>query len=241
MNSFSDLQFHPLGEQVLIVNFKNEISLNTNIQVHSYAFLVKEAKIRGVKQTIPTLRSLAVHYDPIVIDYDELLHHLKNLKPIDIKVENSGGRIIPIPVTYGGKEGPDLIEVADRTGLSQEEVIHIHSSKHYLIYMLGFTSSYPYCGEIDLRLSLPRRTSPRIKVPKGTVAIANEQTIIIPIESPTGWHVIGRTPFETFNPSMDPPTILRAGDYIKFIPITPQEAEEWDPYKQRKWREKWNF
>ncbi|RFU70285.1 5-oxoprolinase subunit PxpB [Peribacillus saganii] len=241
MNSFSNVQFQPLGEQVLIVNFKNEISFNTNMQVHSYALLIKESNIRGVQQIIPTLRSLAVLYDPIVIGYDELRNQLKSLKSIDTKIEKNGGRIIYIPVIYGGEDGPDLKEVAERTGLSQEEVIDIHSSNHYLIYMLGFTSSYPYCGEIDQRLSLPRRTSPRIKAAKGTVAIANEQTIIIPIESPTGWHIIGRTPIESFNPSIDPPTIFRAGDYIQFVPISSQEAKEWDSLKQREWREKWNF
>ncbi|MEH7342436.1 5-oxoprolinase subunit PxpB [Bacillus sp. JJ1532] len=241
MNLISDLEFRPLGEQALIINFKNEISVSTNSQVHSYAFLIKEAKIRGVKGTIPTMRSLAVHYDPIVITYDELLAEIRNFKTHDQKEEHNGGRIIHIPVIYGGEYGEDLKEVAERTGFSQEEVIHLHSSRHYLIYMLGFIASYPYCGEIDPRLSLPRRTSPNFKVAKGTIAIANEQTIIITNESPTGWHVIGRTPFETFNPSIDPPTIFRAGDYIKFVPITSEEVKRWDPHKQREWRGKWNF
>lgn len=240
MNSLSDIQFQPLGEQTLIVNFKNEISVNTNSQVHTYALLIKEASISGVMQVVPTLRSLAVRYDPLLINYDELLYQLKSLKLCDMNVKNIEGRIIHIPVIYGGEDGPDLKEVAERTGFSQEEVIHMHSSRNYLIYMLGSSSSYPYCGEIDERLSLPRRMSPSLKVAKGTVAIVNEQTIIIPIESPTGWHILGRTPYETFNPLIDPPTIFRIGDYIKFVPITSMEAEEWNLYKQREWNEKWN-
>jgi len=241
MNALFDLDIRPLGEQALIINFKNEISVETNSQVHSLAFLIREADIRGVRRVIPTLRSLAVHYDPLMINYDELLVQLKNLQSLDDKAEHSRGRVIHIPVVYGGEDGYDLGDVAKRTGFSPEEVIDLHSSRHYLIYMLGFIASYPYCGEIDPRLSLPRRTSPNFKVAKGTIAIANEQTIIITNESPTGWHVIGRTPFETFNPFIDPPTIFRAGDSIKFVPITSDEAQSWDSHKQREWREKWNF
>jgi inhibitor of KinA len=106
--------------------------------------------------------------------------------------------------------------------------------------MLGVIASFPYCGDVNSRLALKRRPSPRIRVEKGSIAIANRQTIIIPLASPSGWHMIGRTPMDTFNPSLHPPSPFLAGDYLKFEPISPQEAESWNDSKQSEWNEKWN-
>lgn len=242
IKSLSYLTFHPLGEQVLVIELGNQITPETSRRVQSLSWFIEEMSIRGIQQVIPTMCSIAILYDPRVISYEKLINKINQLDKSITDVENKKGKVIHIPVVYGEEYGPDIEEVAVRTGFnSVEDVIQVHSSKPYLIYMLGFIGSYPYCGDIDRRLSLPRRTSPRIKCPKGTIAIANQQTIIYPMESPGGWHIIGRTPFQTFDPLMDPPTIFRTGDYIKFVPITSKEAEDWNEDRQSEWREKWNF
>ncbi len=241
MKIISDKQYIAAGERVIIVQFKQEISIDVNNQVYSYVHLVKNANISGVEQIIPAFSSVAIRYNPLEIGYNDIVDQLKRLDSSDIKLPKEARRTIYIPIVYGGEDGPDLIDVAKKSGLSIEEVIKIHSSKEYLVYMLGFIASYPYCGNLDKRLSLPRKKTPQLKVQKGTIAIANQQTIIYPIESPGGWHNIGRTPLETFNPLLSPPSIFNPGDYIKFKQISLQDAEEWSEREQKQWWEKWNL
>jgi len=233
-------RFMPLGDQVVVVQFEKEVSLRVNNLVHAYATLLKDAAIRGVLRVVPTFASLAVSYDPVVISYAELLEELKQLRVQTGESQAELGRTIHVPVVYGGEEGPDLAFVAEATGLSEEEVIRLHVSTSYRVYMLGFIASYPYCGDIDPRLALPRRSNPRLKVEQGSVAIANLQTIVYPIASPGGWHILGRTPMETFNPLSEPPSPYRAGDRIKFERITADEAKRWNEQTQREWNAEWN-
>jgi KipI family sensor histidine kinase inhibitor len=143
-----------------------------------------------------------------------------------------GGVTIPppetveIPVVYGGEYGPDLEFVAQHNGLTQEEVIEIHTSGSYLIYMLGFTPGFPFLGGLSERVFTPRRQTPRTVVLAGSVGIANNQTGIYPIDSPGGWQLIGRTPVKLYNPAHDNPILLKAGNYLKFKKITETEYLE---------------
>ena len=131
--------------------------------------------------------------------------------------------MIEIPTAYGGEFGPDLELVAQHNNLSAAEVVQIHSDTRYLIYMIGFMPGFPYLGGMSPRIATPRKTTPRLKLPAGSVGIAGNQTGIYPAESPGGWQIIGRTPLELFRPTREPPAILQAGDYLTFVSVTPEE------------------
>jgi inhibitor of KinA len=137
-------------------------------------------------------------------------------------------RTVDIPVCYGGEFGPDLAEVAARNGLSAEEVIRIHASAEYLVYMIGFAPGFPYLGGMSGRIAAPRRSTPRLAIPAGSVGIAGEQTGVYPLETPGGWQLIGRTPIALFLPVRSPPSLLRAGDKVRFRPISRMEYEQWE-------------
>ena len=134
----------------------------------------------------------------------------------------SGG-LVELPVLYGGFCGPDLSFVAQHAGMTEQQIIDIHSAADYLIYMLGFTPGFPYLGGMDARIAVPRLSSPRVKIPAGSVGIAGEQTGVYPIASPGGWQIIGRTPLKLFDPGREQPFLLSAGQTVRFVPI--DEAE----------------
>lgn len=234
-------KYLPLGDRVLIVQFELKVSKKINNYVHNFAHYIKQANFQGVKQIIPTYSSLAIYYDPVNISYEELVQEINQLDMTHVSEINKKRKVLKIPVIYGGEYGPDLDYVAEQCDLTTKEVIKLHSEREYLIYMLGFIASFPYCGDLNEKLSLPRRTNPRLKVRKGTIAIANQQSIVYALETPGGWHNIGVTPLETFNPYNNPPTMFTPGDYIKFIPISLKEMEEWDETKGKRWNEKWNY
>jgi KipI family sensor histidine kinase inhibitor len=138
--------------------------------------------------------------------------------------------VIEIPTLYGGDSGPDLDYVASHNGLTPEEVVQIHASGTYRIYMLGFTPGFPYLGGMDERIATPRLETPRTKISGGSVGIAGAQTGIYPIDSPGGWQIIGRTPLALYDPQREEPILLQAGESIRFVPI---DQETYD----RLWQE----
>jgi len=164
-----------------------------------------------------------VCYDPLITDYDLLSSRLEKLSKTVAPGKKSGGRLVEIPVCYGGESGPDLSFVAEHAGRKEREVIYIHSSRDYRIYMLGFLPGFPYLGGLDKRIHTPRLTAPRTKIPAGSVGIGGEQTGIYPMESPGGWQLIGRTPLKLFDVNGAEPPLYEAGDTIRFIPITSEE------------------
>ena len=174
-------------------------------------------------------------------DLPVLAHHLQsNHSPIEdlkkrLKRIEEGLQEIPfpepkltrIPVVYGGLYGPDLEEVAEYLRISPEEVIRLHCSKPYFIYMIGFMPGFPYMGELPEALVTPRLKTPRLLVPAGSVAIAQKQTGIYSMESPGGWQILGRTPVKLFDPEKEPPALLQMGDLVQFYPISEKEFKEW--------------
>jgi inhibitor of KinA len=132
-------------------------------------------------------------------------------------------RIVEIPVCYGGEFGPDLEEVAEHNGITPEEVIDIHSNGEYIVYMIGFAPGFPYIGGMSEKIAAPRRKNPRLKIPAGSVGIAGKQTGVYPIETPGGWQLIGRTPRKLFLPDGHTPSLLQAGDQIKFVQVSQEE------------------
>jgi len=186
---------------------------------------------------VPAFTNVTIYYDcfqaaKLTQDYNvlspyEVLKSMveKILLQINVK-EDQVQEIVEIPVCYGGEYGPDLEIVAKHNQLTADEVIKIHSDELYLIYMIGFAPGFPYLGGLSDKIATPRRQSPRLKIPAGTVGIAGNQTGVYPIETPGGWQLIGRTPLKLFNPESSTPTLLKAGNYIRFIPISPNEYEQ---------------
>ena len=140
--------------------------------------------------------------------------------------ESGKKKVWEIPVVYGGTYGPDLSAIAEHAGISEEEVIRIHSSKDYLIYMLGFLPGFTYLGGLDEKIHTPRLASPRVRIPAGSVGIGGSQTGIYPMDSPGGWQLMGMTPVKTYDPERETPILVESGDYIRFVPVTEEEYLE---------------
>ena len=215
----SDVRFLLSGDSAVTVEFGNEISEAINAKIRAYNIALQNSEIPGIVETVPTYRSLMVHYDPSVIRYEPLVKRMKGLLGQLDKIQIPPSDVLEIPVLYGGEAGPDLDFVAEHAGKTPEEVIKIHTSTEYLIYMLGFTPGFPYLGGMDPSIAAPRRKEPRIHIPAGSVGIAGEQTGVYPIVSPGGWQLIGRTPLRLFDPQKEQPILLSAGAGIRFVPI----------------------
>lgn len=150
-----------------------------------------------------------INYDPRVVNYKSLTKRLQKLLKLDVNEEASASRVFEIPVCYGGEYGPDIENIAKHAGLTEEEVIEIHSSKDYLIYMLGFLPGFSYLGGLDERIHTPRLANPRIRIPAGSVGIGGSQTGIYPLDSPGGWRLLGMTPVKTYDPEREDPILLK--------------------------------
>lgn len=215
----------PLGDSAALIELGDEINQAVNRHVHSLASVLRAHPLEGVIEWLPTYVALTVFYDPLIRSYDEVARWLRECanKSADIfsTPENQPSyppRTIEVPTHYGDEFGPDLTFVAQYHGLSQDEVIRIHSGVIYQVFMLGFTPGFPYLGELSEQIATPRLATPRPFVPMGSVGIAARQTGIYPIASPGGWRIIGRTTLKLFDPNRDPPFMIRAGDMVKFVP-----------------------
>jgi inhibitor of KinA len=213
-------RYLPFGDAAFVVELGDTISLEINRKVVAFNDAILKAEIYGVEELVPTYRSLLVRYDPLKTSYEQLVFRVKDLEATlevsDVKVV---GRKVTVPVVYGGEYGPDLGYVAKCHGLTEEQVVKLHSERKYRVYMLGFVAGFPYLGEVADQIATPRLETPRLKVPAGSVGIAEKQTGIYPCEAPGGWQIIGRTPVKLFDPLQQPPTPLSSGDTVKFKPI----------------------
>jgi len=227
MGLYDKTRYLLMGDRGLLLEFGDEISHEVNERVRRMALAIQAEAIEGIIETIPTYRSLLVIYHPLTLPLKQLKKRLqkieKNLQGIPLPEP----KLTRIPAVYGGVYGPDLEFVGEYHKISPDEVIRLHTSKPYFIYMIGFMPGYPYMGELPDRLVMPRLKTPRLSVPKGSVAIAQKQTGIYSMESPGGWQIIGRTPIELFDPDREPPSLLQMGDLVQFDPISEKEFEEW--------------
>lgn len=218
-----EVRFLTCGDCAVTVAFAQEIREDTNRKIRYLAKKLQNAGIHGLQETVPTYCSLTVYYEPLVLSRRKLehqiLHFLAAYQP-DTAEKN---RIFQIPVCYEGEFAPDMEDVCRLTGLSREQVIALHSSVDYLIYMLGFLPGFPYLGGMDPRLEVPRLDSPRTRIPAGAVGIGGKQTGVYPLASPGGWRLIGRTPAVIYDPNREKPIVYEAGDYIRFCPISTDE------------------
>jgi len=211
------------GDKAFSIEFGNAITPELSRQVRRLLLSVQNVRIPGVIEAVPTYRSLLIYYDPLETSPTELRDRLEALELSAKDGKFPRPTVTEIPTVYGNEYGPDLEFVAKHNGLSPEEVVRIHTSNTYLIYMLGFIPGFAYLGGMPSRIATPRLGTPRSRIPDGSVGIAGSQTGIYPAESPGGWQLIGRTPIELFHPHKEPPVLLQTGNHVVFVRITPQE------------------
>lgn len=219
------VDFQPLGDSGVRMQFQHQVSSQLNGVIRAFCGLLERDEIVGVMEWVPTYDALTVYYRPDEITYDGLCQALAKRLNEDFQVDKRRLETVMIPVLYGCDVGEDLKKVAKLNGLTEQEVIDIHSSTDYLIYMLGFLPGFPYLGGMSKSISTPRLENPRSRVPAGAVGIAGEQTGIYPLESPGGWNLIGQTPMRLFDCNREHPFLYQAGDRIRFVPIEKKEYE----------------
>jgi inhibitor of KinA len=222
-------QIYSLGDRAAVLDMGNSISETFNSKILAMQDQLRQHPFTGLKDLVAAYSSLTVLYDPFIIHkthnlrstaFEFVKARLEEAWPLAEPMNNAPARVVSVPVCYDPKFGYDLEEVAQAKNISTEEVVLIHSSDVYRVYMLGFLPGFAYMGKLDERLAMPRKTVPREQVWPGSVGIAGRQTGIYPLPSPGGWQIIGRTPLKLFNPVHEPPVLLKAGDEVRFYPIS---------------------
>jgi inhibitor of KinA len=231
------MRIKPLGDTALIVEVGQTIDEPTHARVQATLAALEANPLPGVSELVPAYTTVALYYDPVKAiaagaPPSDVVGWLSKraeevVKKVPSKVKLGGGRTVEIPICYDPEFALDLPEIAQKTGLSAEEIVRLHRGSTLLVYMVGFAPGFPYMGGLPPKVSVPRRATPRTRVPAGSVAIIGTQCCIYPIETPGGWNIIGRTPAKLFRPEQNPPVLLRAGDRVKFGAITRHEFENW--------------
>jgi KipI family sensor histidine kinase inhibitor len=207
------------GEAALLVEFADQPDLRANMRVRALEARLRASPPPGLRNLIPGMVSLLVEFDPFAADVSALEQRVHEELAPAAQPDFTPGRLRTLPTVYGGQFGPDLDDVAKSIGLSADEVIRRHAAAEVTVYMIGFSPGYPYMGLLPAEFALPRRTTPRDRIPPGSVAIAERMTSIYTRATPGGWHIIGRTPAVLFDESRDPPAYLAPGDRVRHVPI----------------------
>jgi len=225
---YTNPEYRIMGDRALLVELGDHIGMDLHRKVSALFLALNDAPLEGVVEIIPAYGSLLIIFDPLrtrpSLVQEQVRVILKTLDPSRIPE----ARTLEIPVVYGGEYGPDLDWVAGYHGITPEEVVRLHTSVVYHVYMIGFMPGFPYMGELPKALVTPRKETPRTAVPQGSVALAQAQTGIYPSRSPGGWQIIGRTPRRLFDASRWPPALLQMGDQVRFIAVTEEEMEGWE-------------
>ncbi len=207
-----------LGEHAWLIAFEPRLDAEVNASIVALAERVRRQRWPGLRDVVPGAATLAVHFAPDAKS-EGISESLGVLAAAHGADHHRPASLVEVPVCYGGEFGPDLVEVAQRTSLSVDEVVRRHLGVEYRVFMLGFLPGFPYLGVVDPALEVNRRAEPRSRVPAGSVGLAGQQTGIYPSESPGGWQIIGRTPLRLFDASSTPPTTLHAGDRVRFVAV----------------------
>lgn len=221
----SDLRIIPAGDAALVVELPARIDPAINARLVVMAERLRRSCGAAVLDAVVGYCTLTVYFDPLLVDAAWLEGELWDVAGDIVAASEADGGSVDVPVCYGGELGPDLASVAAAIGATEEEVIALHCSPEYRVYVVGFVPGFAYMGVVQPRLALPRRSTPRTKVPRGSVAIAAGQTGIYPIETPGGWHILGRTPVLPFDETREQPVLFRPGDRVKFHPIDRAEFD----------------
>lgn len=231
MNALPPYKIFPLGDTALVVDFGNVIDEELNKIVHSLFLQLKNNPIDGIIETVPGYSSLTIYYHVLAIKqklkkqttaFEWIKEKIVNLLSRDKKEIEVRENLVRVPVCYDKEYGPDLSFIADQNKISIEEIIHLHTSVTYRIYMLGFLPGFAYMGAVDERIACSRKSQPAF-VEAGSVGIAGKQTGVYPLRSPGGWQIIGRTPLKLFDKNTEDPTFFKSGDIIQFYSITREE------------------
>ncbi len=210
------------GEAALTIELGEGVDPSASDRALALADAIEQRSIAGVRDVVPTYRSTTVYFDPLVCDGEQLVGELVSLSKSIPSSRSGTSRTLDIPVRYGGADGPDLDEIARLTGKSPAEVVALHHSVIYRVYLIGFLPGFPYLGGVPPAIRVPRLAEPRKRVPAGSVAIAGQQAGVYPLESPGGWRILGRTPRRLFDPARPEPCLLAPGDRVRFVPIDDQ-------------------
>jgi KipI family sensor histidine kinase inhibitor len=219
MNAKQDarpLRVSPLGCSALL--FESEDARSDAVQQRVWRLAETASAWTGVREAVPGMNNLLVIFEPALTAPESLTHRVNASWLQDPPLAMSG-KLIELPVVYGGARGPDLVEVAEHAGLDVDAVVRLHSTAVYTVYFLGAHPGFAYLGGLDAKLQTPRRAEPRLKVEAGTVAIGGMQTGVIAQTTPSGWQLIGATGQRFFDPTAEPPALLAAGDRVRFLPI----------------------
>jgi KipI family sensor histidine kinase inhibitor len=222
----------PSGDAAITVEFSRRIDDDANRRVLALDALLTKQPIDGITETVPTYRSLLVHYDPLQIDFDHLAAKLTTLAQQPLPSETHVRRW-RVPVAYGGEHGIDLEDAARALNITSDALIARHVDGSYRVAMIGFTPGWSYLSGLDSTLALPRRQSPRLLTPPGTISIGGVQTGIQCIAGPSGWHLLGRTPMRTYQLHRDPVFLLEPGDAVSFYAIDAQQFAQMDRAAER--------
>jgi len=221
------IEFHAAGDAALVASLGDTMDRAVSAAVLELARRIMAAGIGGVEEVVPAFAALTVYFDPLQLDARRLEVEIEALAVSTATAAPAGGvgRRHEIAVCYEDASAPDLAAVAQFTGLTPDEVVARHSAATYHVYTLGFLPGFPYLGDLDPRLRLPRCATPRVAVPAGSVAIAGAMTAVYPLESPGGWHIIGRTAARLFSPAQSPPARLAPGDTVRFFAVSRSELD----------------
>jgi len=214
------------GDCAVSVELGNEISLSVNARVRALQNTLEQQPIPGVIETVPTYASLMIHYQPDMLSYKELTECLTEMAKTLSEVSLPKARIIEIPILYGRELGPDLEECAAMEGITTEELMRIHSGHLYYTYMLGFAPGHAYMARFERPFSFQRREFPRVRIPGGSIVAAQNLSNLIPFDQPCGWNIIAHTPVVLCDYGKEPPCLVNAGDWVKFVPVNEKEYNQ---------------
>ena len=222
----NEIKICTAGDSSLLIEFGQEISPEINAQITALVRMIRAQHIEGVTDMIPAFASLLINYDPRVVSYAGLRARMEKLLKLEISGElrNQGSLRFRCATVESTARIFRILRIT--RDWTPEEVIKIHSSEDYLIYMLGFLPGFSYLGGLDERIHTPRLANPRIRIPAGSVGIGGSQTGIYPLDSPGGWQLLGMTPVKTYDPGREVPILFEAGDYIRFVPVSEEEYQE---------------
>ncbi len=219
----------------MYAEFAGSCSVETSLAILTLAERIAGSPLKGVLEAVPARASLTIFYDPLQLFREALVAEVEAAASRPL-VSSHATRLLTLPVRYGGSGGPDLAEVASRIGVREQEAIRLHCERTYHVYMLGFLPGFAYMGDVDARLQLPRRQTPRARVPAGSVGIAADMTAVYPFESPGGWHLLGSTPVPLWEMRRSEEPLLKPGDRVRFAPVGDAELHDIERRLRDGWR-----
>jgi inhibitor of KinA len=238
-------RIYPITETAITVSWGNNMEEAHFEQVQRLMQQLESNPFPGYAEAVPAYASLTIYYNPVIVSdafqlkpgtiFNRVSSYIQSLLQLPMAKTTFHNRpVIEIPVCYGGEFGPDLGFVARQHQLPESEVISIHTSQIYRVYMIGFMPGFPYLGLVPDKIATPRKAVPQPSVPAGSVGIAGQQTGIYPYQSPGGWQIIGQTSIPLFNPDLPKPSLLSAGDQVRFISIGKEQFM--DTKLNREWK-----